>query len=254
MTEADWRSSPEPQPMLRYLTGTTIERVGDLPSFPHQRGSDRKLRLFACACYARLDDLLPDTPARAAVAVAERFADGLADAGEMSAARRSVRGPLDALEPRWRASRGAERADLFSLHEALALAWQVLRPLAAAAAYYASSNAYLFFDVPRNADFPKSDVARGRTRRDEERAQADLLRCVFGNPFRPTLIDPARLPAAAVSIARGVYDNRAFGRLPEIAEALKTSADPAGEAADHCGRAGEHVRGCWVVDQVLGQT
>jgi hypothetical protein len=67
MTEAEWLACAEPDPMLQFLRG---------------KMSDRKLRLFACGCCRRIWDLITDQEARAAIEVAERFADGLATGRE----------------------------------------------------------------------------------------------------------------------------------------------------------------------------
>ena len=64
MTEGEWLACADPTPMLEFLRG---------------KASDRKLRLFACAFGRAVRDsqhqLGPST-----VAVAERYADGLARA------------------------------------------------------------------------------------------------------------------------------------------------------------------------------
>src|SRR5690348_1969368 len=72
MTEAEWRGCDDPQEMLQSL--------GD-------RATERKLRLFLCACCRRVWDLLTDPRSRAAVEAAERYADGRADRRELAAAR-----------------------------------------------------------------------------------------------------------------------------------------------------------------------
>ncbi len=86
--------------------------------------------------------------------------------------------------------------------------------------------------------------------------QAALVRDVFGNPFRPAAADPAWQTWHAGTIPRlaeGIYQERAFDRLPVLADALEEAgcADPAILA--HCREPGEHVRGCWVVDLLLGK-
>jgi hypothetical protein len=56
-----------------------------------------------------------------------------------------------------------------------------------------------------------------------------------------------------MSLAQGVYDERAFDRLPVLADALEDAGCLAGEILGHCRQPGQHVRGCWVVDILLGR-
>jgi hypothetical protein len=82
----------------------------------------------------------------------------------------------------------------------------------------------------------------------------DLLRCVFGNPFRPAPMIPAWRRAndgAAVRIAQDIYEERAFDRLPLLADALEDAGCDAPTVLGHCRGGGPHARGCWVVDGLL---
>jgi hypothetical protein len=84
-----------------------------------------------------------------------------------------------------------------------------------------------------------------------------LARDVFGNPFRPITLaaDFLRWGGGMVpKLARAIYDDRAFGQLPVLADALEDAGctDPAILA--HCRGPGPHVRGCWVLDLLLGKT
>jgi hypothetical protein len=81
----------------------------------------------------------------------------------------------------------------------------------------------------------------------------ELMRCVFGNPFRPVSFSPRWRSADAVGLARGIYDDRAFDRLPILADALLDAGCDNRYVLDHCRGPGPHTRGCWVVDQVLGR-
>jgi hypothetical protein len=87
----------------------------------------------------------------------------------------------------------------------------------------------------------------------EFRAQTALLRDIAGNPFVPVVFDVCWRTEAVVGLARGMYESRDFGPLPVLADALEDAgcADPSVLA--HCRGGGPHVRGCWVVDLVLGK-
>jgi hypothetical protein len=83
-----------------------------------------------------------------------------------------------------------------------------------------------------------------------------LLRCVAGNPFRPVALDSAWLHwdgGTVRKIAQGIYDDRAFDRLPVLADALEETGCADRDLLDHCRSGGEHVRGCWAVDLLLGK-
>jgi hypothetical protein len=83
--------------------------------------------------------------------------------------------------------------------------------------------------------------------------QAVLLRDIFSHSDRPTLLLPARLTSTVVSLAEGIYAERAFDRLPILADALQDAGCDNADVLDHCRGAGPHARGCWVVDLVLGK-
>jgi hypothetical protein len=91
---------------------------------------------------------------------------------------------------------------------------------------------------------------------EERRAQCDLLRDVFGYPFRPASLDPALLAwrgGLAVAIAAEVYEERAFDRLPILADALEEAGCTDREVLLHCRGPAPHARGCWVVDRMLSK-
>lgn len=77
--------------------------------------------------------------------------------------------------------------------------------------------------------------------------------CVFRVPFRSVAFDPAWLTSTAVGIAQGIYDDRAFDRMPILADALQDAGCENADILGHCRGEGPHVRGCWVVDLVLGK-
>ncbi len=80
-----------------------------------------------------------------------------------------------------------------------------------------------------------------------------VIRDIFGNPFRPVTVDPAWLTSDVLALARGIYAERAFDRMPILADALQDAGCDNEDVLTHCRDASApHVRGCWVVDLVLG--
>jgi hypothetical protein len=79
------------------------------------------------------------------------------------------------------------------------------------------------------------------------------LRDIFGNPFRPASLAPAWRTPAALKLAEAIYDERAFDRLPILADALEEAGCNDADILTHCRGGGDHVRGCWVVDWILGK-
>jgi hypothetical protein len=90
--------------------------------------------------------------------------------------------------------------------------------------------------------------------RAEKLWQADRLRELVGNPLRLATITSAWLTANVVSIAQAIYAERAFERMPILADALEDAGCTNADILEHCRGGGEHVRGCWVVDLVLGKS
>ena len=53
-------------------------------------------------------------------------------------------------------------------------------------------------------------------------------------------------------MAQLIYDDRAFDRLPLLADALEDAGCTDADILGHC-RGGGHVRGCWCVDLLTGK-
>jgi hypothetical protein len=82
---------------------------------------------------------------------------------------------------------------------------------------------------------------------------ADILRDVFGNPFRPVTFFPSWRTDTALSLAHQMYESRDFGAMPILADALQDAGCDHEDILNHCRSRGVHVRGCWAVDLVLGK-
>ncbi|SRR5579871_339609 len=66
-------------------------------------------------------------------------------------------------------------------------------------------------------------------------------------------MNPAWQSSNVVSLAQAIYDERAFNRMPILADALEDAGCTNADVLNHCRKPGEHVRGCWVVDLLLGK-
>ena len=85
--------------------------------------------------------------------------------------------------------------------------------------------------------------------------QRELLHDLFGNPFRPPAVTPEWLAWQAgliPALARGIYDERRFGEMPVLCDALEDAGCADEAILAHCRGPGQHARGCWLLDALLG--
>jgi hypothetical protein len=91
----------------------------------------------------------------------------------------------------------------------------------------------------------------------DEQMLTSLFFCVFGDPRRPLPLPAPELlrwhDATIPRIAEGIYDERAFDPLPILADALFDAGCDDEAILSHCREPGPHVRGCWVIDLLLGK-
>ncbi|WP_246523568.1 hypothetical protein [Gemmata palustris] len=109
--------------------------------------------------------------------------------------------------------------------------------------------------VQRAAEVSATSLFRRRhpTYPAERAAQAAILREIVGNPFRPVIFEQEWRTSDVLSLAKGIYELSAFDRMPILADALQDAGCDNSDILNHCRGAGLHVRGCWVVDHVLGK-
>ena len=98
---------------------------------------------------------------------------------------------------------------------------------------------------------PHAQKAAAAIERKEQAVQARLARDIFGNPFRLVTLDRAWLTSSTTALAKAIYEERAFDRLPVLADALEDAGCTNADMLAHCRGGGHHVRGCWVVDMIL---
>ena len=265
MTEAEWRASGDPDRMLEYLSGQPPTVGGWLawlgfrqeqeaePEPP--RVSARKLRLYACACCRRIGDLLTDERSRRAVEVAERHADGLATDEERRATESAAWDAMNALMAKpapdadqhsvsWKPQTRRVTPRLYAARAVVEVARGATEAAVAAAARAALEVATDWGDT------------RWATRAAGAAARAELLRELVGNPFRPPSLDPAWLDwrgGTVRRIAQAIYDEYRFEEVPVLADALEEAGCTDPDILAHGRSGGEHVRGCWLVDLLVGK-
>jgi hypothetical protein len=234
MTEADWLAGNDPESML--------DAVRD-------QGSDRKLRLLAVACCRSFWERLSEE-GRGIVELAERRAEGQGSGADLAEARRRVASIVAGLEVDFE-----EKNRRYRSVESKYDCYDWARELDDEASE-AEANA--------NHELSQWSAIFAATAPDARQAAATVggpisvrcacLREVFGNPFRPVAIAQSWLTPTVVNLGQAIYDDRAFDRMPILADALEDAACTNQEILEHCRRQGPHVRGCWVVDLILAKS
>jgi hypothetical protein len=205
---------------------------------------NRELRLYACACCRLIWDLIPAPGARRAVEVSEQFADGAARASALRAGAIGAR--LERSSAQWLGKWAAAQA-------ATNDAWEAATWTPVWAAEAASENAARIAlasgePVPRRSASCIWDVQR--------RQQCEILQDIFGNTLRPVRIMPYTLlwkNGRVVKTAATIYEQRRFDNMPELATVLEQAGCDDPIIMDHCRSHPHHVRGCWVLDAILGK-
>jgi hypothetical protein len=225
---------------------------------PHP--SPRKLRLFACACIRPLFELLKDPRSEHAIEVSERFADGQATAQELEEARNDAWLAVESLQP----SAIELASPGFALGPATARVWPRAARAAAEVALPEAGQAVVAVQAAvehASIEWAASGNVAEIAARAGAATRADLLRDIFGPlPFRSFLAEPPRLTATVTNLVRAMYDQPDLpsghldaARIAVLADALEEAGCTDQEVLEHCRTPGNHVRGCWVVDLLLGR-
>jgi hypothetical protein len=257
MTEAEWLASTDPTPMLEFLRG---------------RVSDRKLRLFACACCRRIWHLLLDERSRRAVEVSELAADGLvkkrkldrAREGASQAAKDTARREEELLWSWIRVARSEEeetrappaarqaRAVVEAAQAAEAAAGDDAHRAADLVVWFAAKAATLQVMAERAIEsFERPEVQGANAA--ERRSQSAVAHCIFGRPSRLLTVEPRWLTLKVHALAQVIYCDQSFHHLPELANALEEAGCHNDDILSHCRGPGPHVRGCRALHLVLGK-
>lgn len=245
MTKAEWLTCNEPRAMLAFM---------------RRRLSQRKLRLFAVASCRRVwEGVTPH--ARLAVEIAEQFADGLTDQQERAAARKGVNKDADAADC-WN---GAMGCGWFAADHS---AWRAAKFVTYNASGARPPKAWLEASkISKSGRRPSRALQRAsregwaEVNRIEGIAQSHFLRDLI--PFHRVGIDAAVLSwnhNTVVRLAQAAYDDRLLPAgildtmlLGILADALEEAGCSDRVILEHLRSPGTHVRGCWVVDLILGK-
>jgi hypothetical protein len=241
MTEDEWLACTDPTPMLEFL---------------RDKASDRKLRLFACACARRVWHLLESNHLRDSIDVLECYAEGAIGADALLEAQFGTH-PLRCYRDELFSGAPSEKKWLPT--------YGMNRVTGAPLGVTDIRDGLEFFALGIAAVEWESLGKKGRLSTDTEEcsAQADRMREIFGDPFRPS----PPLPAAVLAwndgtvrrIAQGIYEERRLpegtldaSRLAVLTDALLDAGCEDKALIEHCREPGPHVRGCWAMDALLG--
>jgi hypothetical protein len=250
MTENEWRNCTDPEKMLELLRDSG-------------KANERRCRLVACASVRRVWHLLTDGRSRRAVEMAEAFIEGSVKAEDLATALAAAARATLPIDLGWRSTqeKAAAAANVPRYVQLISarftqeqVAWVAAAAATGADPLRAATvgcnwsrticHAALLIE-PAQVDRQLS-TARG----------AALIRDIFGNPFHPATLDPPWLSwhdGLLVSMAQKMYDRRDSSDMPILADALEEAGCDNAEILNHCRQPGPHVRGCWVVDLLLGK-
>jgi hypothetical protein len=231
MTEAQWHSAAT---------------VNDLDLWETTKNQNRKWRLFAAACCDRAVKSLNDPRLGPVLLALEQYVDWEISWEEMKRIRKILSLIRKEIGLEWVGKDEQLHFTASALDDATAKASQL------------ALNSFM------SVQFAFASMGRGRkdeTRRmhsyraAEERVQLRLARDIFGNPFRPVAFDSRWRSSTAVGIAERMYESRDFGAMPILADSLQDAGCEDDAILSHCRDPKQnHVRGCWVVDLVLGKS
>jgi hypothetical protein len=221
-----WEEADHPTQLLQVLTDGV---------------SERKYRLLLCAAVRRLLPLLLDPRSQRALETIERFADGQALLVEHEAVSAPAFEAYNDARANGYDPAVANAAYCITYRSPPDTGRQVAQAVLKDCQDACERNQHLGFD-------PELERA----------VHCRLLRCVFGHPFRPVNLDRKAMLAwnngTVHQLACMIYEGQGFDVLPILADALEEAGCPDQTILDHCRDEGPHVRGCWVVDLLLGKS
>jgi hypothetical protein len=214
MTEEEWLTSDDLSAMLECVPF---------------HGMRRRRRLVACACCRALWELLNDRRCRRALREVEEYADDI----DNESLRMNAHKLADAAFSELGISLDFSSAAMCAV---VCVADQTIPP-----------NLY------GNVAYAMRGISQLECM-SVQQLERNAFRDIFGNPFRPVAFSPAWRTDTVLSLAGQMYDSRDFGAMPILADAVQDVGCDNEDILNHCRDTSlTHVRGCWVVDLVLGK-
>jgi len=258
MTEQDWLACDDPTPMIAVV---------------RNKARVRKFRLLAVAACRRVSKLLKDRRSLNGIEIAESFADGGVNETQLDAALTEAFDASYDAEGRLGRGNKSLSADYDFANAVRSLTqppsgggatydgWESLVMIASALAILRPKTAV------KRCPYPEGDliiedgtVFTKNLSLPEQIAQSKLIRCIFGNPFRPIFFNLNWLKPTVINLATFAYEERNLpsgeldkNRLAILADALEECGCDHREILGHLRGPGPHVRGCHVVDLLLGK-
>lgn len=230
MTGQEWLACPRAELLLRAVADCT---------------SERKLRLLSAALCQSIRHLMSDKRSRQAVRVARLSVDGWADLEACMTAREEA-----AQVPHV----GPHAVELAAQAARLTLGKMGPRNVAA---IFQLTDAAIAAQVGERPSLRKNPSLLEQIRKgaveENERIAVQLIREVFGNPFETVPFDARWRTLNVRAIAEAIYAGPAFEQLPILADALEEAGCTSAAVLDHCRGKDKHLRGCWVIDLLLGK-
>lgn len=231
MTEAEWLKCEDPRLMLNSL---------------QDRTSAKRLFQFAAFCWRRGSRFLEDEKSLRGVEALESLAKGMSledtglaytEDGAFLITLKDINCGIGiSPEPEFAAAAASSSV------EAVAIAEQAEAGdrLALVAAMVG----------PVNSEFQHA----GRGLSILLRSYVPIVREFFGNPFRPIDLRPCWRTSTVFALLRGMCDNDDFSSMPMLGDALEDAGCDDAGILQHCRSGGPHVRGCWVIEMLLGES
>lgn len=241
MTEQEWRESDDPVIVMCGLKG---------------RISDRKYRLFEIACAAGLSSCWPDDKCR-------KFLDSqrIELDGEAHRSDGEIDEMADWIDELARSKWNHAAAVFTARHSVDSEISAAIKSYAAVGhlqTLCGSMEWWHWINEMSQLERPETlEQAYESFSLTYYKSRLPLLRCIVGNPFRHVTIDPSWLTwndRTVPKLARKIYDEERFDLMPILGDALEDAHCQRADILDHCRERTEHVRGCWVVDSILGKT